>query len=195
MVKFRVFDTEGVGLNSGATKLHNLCFTEDGKEFHYTTCYDEMLQWLSEPDVIWVCHSAVGHDMPAIKSVLGYEMNYRDFWDTLGISWYLYPYRPKHGLETIGVEHGIKKVKVAEHQWVEGDPELMKERVVEDVRINWAEFQKQKARLCEIYGTTEVTEEILRFIRYISFRMDCLREQQEYPLTVGLEKARRHSNE
>lgn len=194
-MKFRVFDTEGVGLNSAATKLHNLCFTDDGKQFHYTTSYEEMREWLSEPNVLWVCHSAVGHDMPAIKSVLGYEMNYKDFWDTLGISWYLYPDRPKHGLEALGTEHGIKKVKVEEHQWAEGDPELMKERVIEDVKINWSEFQKQKDRLCEIYGSSEVNEEILRFIRYISFRMDCLREQNEHPLTIDLEKAQRHSDE
>jgi len=40
-----------------------------------------------------------------------------------------------------------------------------------------------------------VNGEILRFLRYLSFRADCLREQIEYPLTVDLEKSQRHSDE
>ena len=151
-MKIRVFDTEGVGLNNKAEKLHNLCYTEDGETFKYTTSYSEMKEWLSEPDVLWVGHYAVGHDMPAINKVLGLNMNYRQFWDTMAVSWFLYPDRSKHGLEAIGKEHGIKKVEVKEHQWAEGDPELMKERVIEDVKINWAEYLKQKKRLEEIYN-------------------------------------------
>ena len=151
-MKIRVFDTEGVGLNHKAEKLHNLCYTEDGETFMYTTSYEEMVEWLSEPDVLWVGHYAVGHDMPAINKVLGLNMNYRQFWDTMAVSWFLYPDRPKHGLEAIGKEHGIKKVEVKEHQWAEGDPELMKQRVIEDVKINWAEYLKQRKRLEEIYN-------------------------------------------
>ena len=60
-MKIRVFDTEGVGLNSSATKLWNLCYTEDGEDFHYTTDYDTMRGWLQEPDVLWVGHYAIGH--------------------------------------------------------------------------------------------------------------------------------------
>lgn len=194
-MKFRVFDTEGVGLNTSATKLHNLCYTEDGKNFSYTTSYREMVEWLSEPNVIWVGHYAIGHDMPAIKVVLGHDMSYQQFWDTLAGSWFLSPDRGSHGLNAIGKEHGFKKVVVEEHQWAEGDPVLMKERVIEDVKINWAEFQRQSKRLCEIYGTTEVNEEILRFIRYLSFKIDCLREQEASPLVVDLEKAQRHYDE
>lgn len=194
-MKFRVFDTEGVGLNASATKLHNLCYTEDGKNFSYTTSYEEMVEWLSEPNVLWVGHYAVGHDMPAIKAVLEHNMSYQQFWDTMSGSWFLYPSRGSHGLEAIGREHGIKKVEVKEHQWVEGDPELMKERVIEDVKINWAEFQKQSKRLCEIYGTEDVNEDVLRFIRYLSFKIDCMREQEANPLVVDLEKAQSHYNE
>ena len=117
----------------------------------YTTSYSEMAEWLSEPDVLWVGHYAVGHDMPAINKVLGLNMTYNQFWDTMAVSWFLYPDRPKHGLEAIGKEHGIKKVEVQEHQWAEGDPELMKERVKTDVLINWAEYVKQRKRLEEIY--------------------------------------------
>lgn len=150
-MKVRVFDTEGVGLNHKATKLHNLCYTTDGTTFQYTTDYDTMREWLQEPDVLWVAHNAVGHDMPAIKAVLGLHMTYNQFWDTLAVSWALFPERPKHGLEALGKEHGVFKVVVEDHQWEEGDPALMRERVETDVLINWLEYQKQLKRLEEIY--------------------------------------------
>jgi len=35
----------------------------------------------------------------------------------------------------------------------------------------------------------------LRFIRYLSFKFDCLREQEESPLYIDVEKAQRHYNE
>ena len=37
--------------------------------------------------------------------------------------------------------------------------------------------------------------DILRFIRYLSFKYDCLREQEENPLYIDTEKAQRHYNE
>ena len=191
-MKIRVFDTEGVGLNYSATKLHNLCYTEDGENFEYTTDYNTMKEWLSEPNVLWVGHYAVGHDVPAVNTVLGLEMTYKQVWDTMALSWYLYPDRPKHGLEYIGNEHGIKKVDVANHQWEEGDPELMKSRVIEDVKINWQEYQKQKNRLLEIY---ENWSDVLRLVRYLGFKFSCLSEQEANPLTLDVEKAQKHYDE
>ena len=39
------------------------------------------------------------------------------------------------------------------------------------------------------------SNDILRFIRYLSFKFDCLREQEENPLYIDAEKAQRHYNE
>jgi len=151
-MRVRVMDTESDGLAYEATKIHNMCYTEDGKEFHYTTDCDVMRQWLQEPDVLWVAHFGVGHDLPLINRLLGLEMTYKQFWDSMYLSWALFPERPKHGLEALGVEHGFPKVVVEEHQWEEGDPVLMRERVERDVLINWCEYLKQRKRLEEIYG-------------------------------------------
>lgn len=184
-MKVIVLDSEGVGLGGKATKLHNLCTTQDGENFFYTTDHDEMREELLSADLL-VCHHIIGHDVPAFKAVLGIDIPYSKCWDTLGLSWYLFPNRPKHGLEALGKEHGYQKVKVESHQWEEGDPELMRARVIEDVKINWAEFVKQRNRLEEIYTSKEDT---LRFTRYVSFKMDCLREQNENPLKVDRQKA------
>jgi len=156
-MKIRVFDTEADGLLDTITKIHILSYTEDGETFHTTTDYDTMRKWLSEEGVLWVGHFAIGYDMPAINAVLGggdfTAMTYKQFWDSMYVSWALFPDRLKHGLEALGLEHGFPKVVVREDQWEEGDPELMRERVERDVLINWCEYIKQRKRLEEIYGT------------------------------------------
>lgn len=151
--KVRVFDTEADGLLDTITKIYVLSFTEDGEIFHTTSDYEVMKEWLSEEEVLWVGHFAIGYDMPAIKAVLGLEMTYKQFWDSMYLSWALFPERPKHGLEALGLEHGFPKVVVREDQWEEGDPVLMRERVERDVLINYHEYLKQRKRLEEIYGT------------------------------------------
>lgn len=40
-----------------------------------------------------------------------------------------------------------------------------------------------------------MNSDILRFVRYLSFKMDCLRYQEEVPLTLDVEKAQRHFDE
>jgi hypothetical protein len=40
-----------------------------------------------------------------------------------------------------------------------------------------------------------LSDDTLRFIRYLSFKFDCLREQEENPLYIDVEKAQRHYNE
>ena len=40
-----------------------------------------------------------------------------------------------------------------------------------------------------------LSDDILRFIRYLNFKQDCMREQEANPLVVDLEKAQRHYNE
>lgn len=150
MIKLVVLDSEGIGLSSNATKLHNLCSTTDGKEFFYTTDYDEMREHLLNVDII-VCHNALRHDMPVFNKVLGLSLTHEKFIDTLALSWALYPDRAKHSLESWGETVGIKKVSVDEHEWEIGDETLMKERVIEDVKINWAVWQIMCNKLEEIY--------------------------------------------
>jgi len=40
-----------------------------------------------------------------------------------------------------------------------------------------------------------MNSDILRFVRYLSFKADCLRYQEEVPLTLDVEKAQRHFDE
>ena len=94
-------------------------------------------------------HNAVRHDMVVFNRILGVPMDYKKYVDTLAGSWYLFPDRPSHGLEAIGVEHGVPKLKIDD--WQNLDYDTYKERCEYDVRINWLEWLKQKKRLEEIY--------------------------------------------
>ena len=43
--------------------------------------------------------------------------------------------------------------------------------------------------------TEELSHDIQRFLRYLSFKMDCLREQEANPLTIDVAKAQKHFDE
>lgn len=192
-MKVRVFDVETDGLLNSLTKIHNLCYTEDGQEYHYTTDYTTMKKWLKEPDVTWVGHNIVMFDFEAVKKVLNVDLSYKNAIDTLSISWALYADRPKHGLASWGDDVGIKKVFVDEGQWESGDPELMKSRVEEDVKINWKVWKLMDKRLTEIYGDDTSGKE--RYLRFLSFKMFMLQQQEANPLRIDLEKAQAHYDE
>lgn len=149
-MKIIVLDSESDGLAYDCTKLHNLCTTENGEDFFYTTDYDEMKRELLSADLI-VCHNAVRHDKVVFKRILGVDIPYTKFIDTLAVSWHLYPNRQKHGLASWGETVGINKVYVGSDEWETGDPELMRNRVIEDVKINWKVWKIMESRLKEIY--------------------------------------------
>lgn len=151
MTKFLVIDSEGNGLAYTCTKLHNLCWTEDGEEFGYTTDYDKMRDVLSQEDVLFVGHNIIRHDSVVFSRILNLHIPYQKFVDTLALSWFLYPDRSEHGLASWGANFGFHKTKVENHQWAEGDEALMRERVERDVLINWMLWEKMKKRLSEIY--------------------------------------------
>ena len=151
MTKFLVLDSEGDGLAYTCTKLHNLCWTEDGETFGYTTNYDEMREVLSQEDVLFVAHNVIRHDSTVFSRILGIHIPYQKFVDTLALSWFLFPDRPKHGLESFGQDYGLYKTVVNNSEWTIGEEILMKERVITDVKINWLLWCDIKNRLKEIY--------------------------------------------
>jgi DNA polymerase III alpha subunit (gram-positive type) len=144
-----VFDSESDDLAYAATKIHIMVWTDDGKSYHDTGDYGQMTEWLSEPDVLWVCHNAVKHDMVLFNRLLGLDLTYRQFWDTLALSWALFPDRPKHGLGALAKEYGTEKPDVED--WENVTYEQMLHRCKSDVETNWVEWIKQKKRLEELY--------------------------------------------
>ena len=145
-----VFDTEGDGLAYECTKLHILSYSYDGKDCQSTADYEEMVEFFSQPDTLFVAHNSIKHDMVAINRILGVPMDYNKYVDTLALSWFLYPDRQSHGLGSYQHESGLEKPKVDD--WENVTYEQMKHRCSADVRLNYWLWQKQKKRLQEIYG-------------------------------------------
>lgn len=147
--KIRVFDSESDGLAYECTKLHILSYTEDGEDLHHTDNYDTMRSLLKEPNVLWVGHNSIRHDMVVFNRILGVPMDYRKWVDTLALSWVLEPDRKSHGLLSYTEELGTEKPNV--YDWENVTWDQMKERCGADVLTNWKLWQKQLKRLQEIY--------------------------------------------
>lgn len=162
-----VFDAEFNGLKP--TKIHCLSIN-NGKEFS-TANYDHMRKFFLNADIL-VGHNIQRYDIPHIERLLGIKVKAK-LVDTLALSWYLEPGRMLHGLAEWGEEFGVPKPVVED--WDNQPIEVYIHRCEEDVRINTLLWQRQWKQLLKLYGSEE---EAWRLIDYLSFKMDCAREQE-----------------
>lgn len=149
-MKIIVLDSESDGLWEDATKLHVVAWTEDGETYNHTNDYDVMRGLLCDPDVRIVAHNAIRHDLPTFNKILGLNLKYTKFIDSLVLSWYLHYERSAHGLEGYGIEYGVPKPKVDD--WSNLTYEEYAHRCVEDVKINWQLWKDLEAKLGVLYG-------------------------------------------
>ena len=130
----------------------------------------------------------VGHDIhrfdvPAVERILGIKIKAKLI-DTLALSWYLSHNRIKHGLATYGEEYGIPKPKIDD--WDNLTPEDYAHRVVEDVKINNRLWRDQQLKLNKLYPNVK---DQAGLIGYMSFKMECAREQQSIGWKLDVPKA------
>jgi len=109
-----VVDVEGDGLYP--SKFYCMCIQEVGKENILTlSTHEDMIKWLSQDDIIIIGHNFARWDKVQLERVLGIKISARII-DSLFLSWYLFPDRLVHGLESFGVEYGVPKPVVDD--WV-----------------------------------------------------------------------------
>jgi len=144
-----VFDTETTGLAYDCDKIHILSYTYDGDTIVSTNSYDEMRDFFKQEDTLFVAHNSIMFDMVVTNRVLGLDLSYQKFVDTLAVSWFLYPDRKSHGLGSFQNESELEKPPVSD--WKDVTWEQMKHRCESDVKLNWWLWQKQCKRLTEIY--------------------------------------------
>lgn len=138
------------------------------------TDQEDMGEWLEEQPFL-VGHNIGLWDKPQLERVLGVTIKARIV-DTLFLSWYLFPNRTKHGLESWGEYFGIPKPVVKD--WAEQPLEVYVNRCQEDVRINvklWKHCQKTLALL---YGVAADKVLDLPIMKYLEFKLKCAQEQQ-----------------
>lgn len=167
-----VFDIEADGLLDDATRIHCLCYHNliTGDTGFYTSLSD-IGEFLLNADVL-ICHNLVRYDFPMLVKHCGIK-HVPQLVDTLALSWYLYPERNVHGLESWGDDFGVPKPVITD--WQNLTLEEYIHRCTEDVKINVKLWKKQKAYLTKLYGEWEDAKKL---IDYLTFKMDCAREQE-----------------
>ena len=167
-----IIDAEADGLLDEVTKIHVLAYKKPNGDVTYTHDYFEMRYILTNAKVL-KGHNIICYDVPMFEKILGIKITARLI-DTLALSWYLNHTRNVHGLDSYGKEYGIPKPKI--DNWKNLTPEEYAHRCVEDVKINDALWQDLRKKLLKIYGDKKSAD---RLISYLSFKMDCLREQEK----------------
>jgi len=171
-MKTYVWDIETNGLLDVLDKIHVISWQEVGtNEVHHTHDYDEMRAFISKAEVL-IAHNQIRFDIPAVEKVLGIKVKARLI-DTLALSWYLNHDRIKHGLEGYGIEYGVPKPVVTD--WNSLTPEDYAHRCCEDVKINSRLWRDLNAKLSRLYPEEKDKD---RLIDYLTFKMDCAKEQE-----------------
>lgn len=174
-----VFDIECDGFNP--TKIHVLSVFEKG-QMRSTSNYKTMRRWFQNAECI-VAHNCVRFDVPVLERLLGVKTNARII-DTLALSWTLFPSRMSHGLESWGEHYGVPKPKIDD--WEGLSYEEYKHRCEEDVRINTLLWRDIEAYLKKLYKNKD---DALRYIDYLTFKMDCARRQEQLKWKLNVHKA------
>jgi len=178
-MKINVFDIEADGFTP--TKIHVLSVHVDGK-LKSTSGYENMRSWLEHADVI-VAHNCVRYDIPAMKRILACTTEARIV-DTLALSWYLYPERPLHGLESWGEEFGVPKPVITDWEGLSYDE--YKHRCEEDVKINLRLWNKCWEHLLKLYGSEEAA---WKLIDYLTWKMECAADQEAVKWKLDVDRA------
>ena len=168
--KIRVFDIETNGFTP--TKIHCIAF-QTSSGLSDIVDYSSMRTFFKETDVL-VGHNIVRFDIPAVERLLGIKVK-AQLVDTLALSWYLFPNMKIHKLEVWGVELGVAKPEVTD--WDNLSEEEYIHRCREDVKINTLLWHKCWDYLHKLYSGDETR--IWNLIKYLSFKLDCIREQEE----------------
>lgn len=185
-MKIVVFDIEGDSLYP---KLVWVLAYNNGKVVKHTTSYQEMIKIIEEADVL-VGHNIIRFDIPVLERILGIKIKAK-LVDTLALSWVLFPTRVRHGLEEWGEEFGIKKPPII--RW--DDPNMLDEyihRCQEDVKINMKLWDKIWKYLLRLYDDEK---DAWKFIAYLSFKLDCAREQEHSGWKLDTERCKKALSE
>ena len=184
-----IVDIETDSLLDTLTKIHvvSVAFKKEcgNWDTFSTNDYSVMRKIFSDETKTIVGHNFICFDIPAIQKVLGIEFKCNVI-DTLPLSWALFPSRMIHGLAKWGEDLGVKKPEIED--WENLSYEEYKHRCEEDCKINTNLWFKFKSKLESLYDGD--TDTIIRYIKYLNFKMEILREQENNKIKVDVVKMR-----
>lgn len=186
-MRYCVFDLEGDGLLDTITVVYciSLAIYQDNMlvESKSFTNIEEGIAYLEQEECI-VGHNIIRYDLPVLKKL--YNWTYTGIAiDTLGLSWYLHPDLKSHGLESWGERVGVAKPEIKD--WKNLTIAEYVFRCEQDVIINSIILGNFVSYLKDIYHP----HPILPIMRYLTWKLDCIREQEENPLIIDREHCKR----
>jgi len=185
-MNYSIFDIETDGLYEDVTKIHCLSYRTYTKKHKLLsegtlTDYQSITNWLKEQKIL-VGHKIISYDVPVLEQILGVKVGAKLI-DTLILTYVLYPYRKKPGLDAWGKSIGIEKPQVLD--WKNLDLETYMHRCEIDVEINAVIFHMFIKTLTSIYKDN--LKDLKRYINYLMFKAKCLWEQEQEGITLDLE--------
>ena len=183
-MNWTVFDCEGDGLNP--TKFHVLSAQTETEIYPSSTPSYSAIKDILTTEEVLVGHNIIRWDIPNLERVLDFEVPKETLIvDTLAVAWYLQPKRGVHNLDSYGPDYGYSKPKIDD--WDNLDYEDYRHRCETDVLINVALWKDQLEYLRRLYGSDE---EVIRFLRYLQFKMRCAALAEESGWLLDQELAR-----
>ena len=188
--KVIIFDIETDGLLEEVTKVHCLSYNiivnnQSTKGSIIST--DEIIAFFDHfrgKGFTLVGHNIIRYDLPVLKKLLSIVGSGFRVVDTLALSWYLYPSIEKHGLESWGERLGVPKPEITD--WLNLTIQEYVHRCNEDVKINTLLYEKMSSYLDEIYEDN-TRSKVADIENYLSYKLDCAREQEEVRCKVDVE--------
>ena len=177
-----LFDLETDGLLDKLTKIHVFSWSVVGSGVVQSTNDLSTIQEVMHKATTVVGHNVVAFDLPVLQKFDIFTD--ADIIDTLPLSWYLEPTRVRHGLGDWGVTVGVAKPPIVD--WDTLSYEDYKHRCEEDVRINLEVLSILERKLTRLYRDEG---EAKRLTDYLTFKMQCARDQEVYGWRLDVPKA------
>lgn len=180
-----VIDIETDGLDPTLIHVLSAHFVDADQTISFTEYKDmkDLLKRLKDRGNVIVGHNFIRYDKPALENILKIKVDVPII-DSLALSWYLFPDRNRHGLEQWGDDLGVKKPEIKD--WKNLNKADYVHRCESDVKINTLLWKKQRKKLLDLYGGVEEAD---KFIKYLSFKMDCAAEQERSKWKLNVQVA------
>ena len=162
-----VVDIECDELLDNVTKIHCLSYGQMVNDQFWVktlTDYEDIKQFVSRRDITIVGHNFVSYDNLVLEKLLDVKFDLSQLIDSLYLSFYLYPKRLKHGLESYGLENGQYKKEIKD--WKGLTQQQYIERCEGDVRNNLLVWKDQYEYLSEIYE--DDFEHIIDYLTHVA---------------------------
>ncbi len=190
-MKIVIFDieTDGLELND-VTRLHCLSYcivdsvTGNSTQPKTITTIEDTRRLIFGCEYL-LGHNIIGYDVPTLEKLLGIKIKAKLI-DTLALSWYLYPDRHLHSLESYDPSH-----KVQIDDWKNLSLEQYAKRCEHDVDITLNVWKQQWAKLLDLYGNPD---DAMRIVNYLSFKLKCAQQARTNLWKVDVEKCKEYIN-